>query len=376
MPKVMHVISGLKVGGAEMMLHRLIGCFEGSEYSHLVVSLSSGGDMEQRFKSKNIRLIILDFKRTPVVSLFKLFSVLRKEKPQIVQTWMYHSDLLGGVVARLSGIKNVIWGVRTTNVSSGGLTSLIRKLCAFASRIIPRVIICAAQASKASHAQIGYDASRMLVIPNGFELEKLVASQEQRNSIRVEYDVATEDLLVGSVGRYSAVKDHRTFIRAAGLLAARFSAVKFLLVGRDLDKNNADLTALIEGTGFAERFICLGERSDIPACFKAMDIFCLHSITEGFPNALGEAMSIALPCVTTDVGDAAYLLGDAGIVVPSQNPESLAKALETLIIASPAERLGLGERAHKRVVENFTMSCAKNQFERIYEQLTLLDKHA
>ncbi|MDI1300847.1 MAG: glycosyltransferase [bacterium] len=372
--KILHIIIGLNVGGAELMLKRLIESHrKNSGYEHSVVSLTDLGKIGPLLQESGIEVTMLGMRSgldAPVI-LYRLVNIIRIKKPDIVQTWMYHADLLGGLAARLCGCRSIIWGIRTTDVSAGGskVTIVIRKLCALLSRVVPSVIICAAEASRRSHVAIGYDEERMIVIPNGFDPAVLVATDEQRAAIRLQHGIAPDELVVGSVGRFNPDKDHGSFIRAAGLLAARFSPVKFMLVGRDLDAGNRPLMDLVAASGCPERFILVGERQDIPACLKAMDIFCLHSRTEGFPNVLGEAMTMGLPCVATDVGDAGYLLDEAGILVPPLNLLALAGGLEKMIMLSKTERAELGQKAQDRIHSFFTMQRTSERFAQVYDGL-------
>lgn len=371
---VTHIIVGLNIGGAELMLLRLCESFSlNKNDEHRVISLTDLGEIGARLRARGITVDTLEMKGSWDVcrTLLNLAKHLRRSRPDIVQTWMYHADLLGGLAARWVGIRSIIWGIRTTDISRGGGkgTIIVRKLCAWLSNIIPSVIICAAEASRKTHISVGYSPERMIVVPNGFDLPRMSATTEQRDEIRSAHGIKSADLVIGSLGRYNEVKDHSSFVKAAELVAARFHNVKFLMVGRDVDLNNNALMSQLRSTGFAERFILLGERKDVPACFKAMDIFCLHSLTEGFPNVLGEAMSMALPCVTTDVGDAAFLLGEYGVIVPVQDPNALAAALIKVVEATESERSSMGLGAYIRIAENFTIKCVEHKFKEVYDRL-------
>jgi len=374
--KVTHIIVGLHIGGAELMLRRLCESFNSSTSDeHRVVSLTDLGEVGALLRANGVVVDTLGMRGAwDVFGTFrKLVRVLRSSKPDVVQTWMYHSDLLGGLAARWVGVKGLIWGIRTTDVSKGGgkATIVIRRLCAWLSAILPNVIVCAAEASRTTHIAVGYSPKKMIVIPNGFDLERLVASSEEREVIRLTHGIGVNDFVIGSLGRFNEVKDHAGFIKSAGLVAARFPHVKFLMIGRDVDHGNIALMADIAATGYADRFVLLGERKDVAGCYRAMDMFCLHSFTEGFPNVLGEAMSMALPCVTTDAGDAAFLLGGNGIVVPVHEPQALAEALAKVVGKTDAERTTMGQGAYTRIVENFTMKCTETKFKEIYDRLYL-----
>ena len=356
------------------MLKRLIGSHASlEEIEHSVVSLTDLGVVGDLLKAEGVQVTVLGMRNMLDVPrvVYQLFTLLRESRPEIVQTWMYHADLLGGLVARVAGVKSIIWGVRTTDVGSGGKRSTvaIRKICALLSFFLPNVIVCAANSSRKAHAMLGYCDDKMLVIPNGFEISRLQASAQQRDSLRTQLGIRPEELVVGSLGRFNPVKDQANFIAASALVAKRYSSAKFLLVGRDLDVTNIKIMQLLEATGYSDRFILLGERQDVAVCLKAMDIFCLHSRTEGFPNVLGEAMCMALPCVTTDVGDAAYLLGGNGVVVPSQDAPALAEGLSKMFELDSEARFTMGKAGQLRVYENFTLERASQRFLELYKKL-------
>lgn len=369
--KVAHVIIGLNVGGAELMLKRLIESHsEKPGIEHIVISLTNKGVLGDQLAKQGVAVHCLDMSsiiKGPA-TFFRLRKLLQTLRPDVVHTWMYHADLLGGLAARSVGLPNLVWCIRSTDIRKGGskVTLLIRKLCAWLSERLPRVIVCAADASRQVHEAVGYASDKMRVIPNGFELDKLLPTESNGTSVRDELGISHDSKLVISVGRYNPVKDHKTFIEAAGKVAAQRNDIKFMLVGRDLERSNPQLMALINATGQADAFYMLGERNDVPACLQASDAFCLHSVTEGFPNVLGEAMAVGLPCVTTDVGDAAYLLDNPEWVVPAASPDKLADKLNALLSLSSAERAALGKTAANRIREHFTMDVISRRYFDLY----------
>lgn len=313
MKKIVHVIIGLNVGGAELMLKRLVlNSQANGTCKHEVISLTDLGIIGHDLKEAGIPVHALHMKSalSLIIIFFKLKKILSILKPDVVQTWMYHADFLGGLAAKSLGIDKIIWGIRTTDVAQGGsrLTVILRSICAKLSYSIPRHIVCAAHVSKDMHITVGYDVSKMLVIPNGFELDKLVATEYDREKLRSEYNISPDTIVIGSVGRFNVVKNQRLFIEMSVELLKFKSDIKFLIVGRDNTWENKELISWIDEFGIRDKFILLGQRSDIAKCMKAMDIFCLHSKTEGFPNVLAEAMAMKLCCVTTDVGDCRYLI--------------------------------------------------------------------
>jgi glycosyltransferase involved in cell wall biosynthesis len=231
------------------------------------------------------------------------------------------------------------------------------------------VIVCAAEASKRSHIAVGYDASKMVVVPNGYDFSWLQASAVERLNLREQVGFYQDEVVVGCLGRFHADKDQKNFVIAAGLLATCYPKLRFLMIGRGLTWDNPLLAGWIDQTGFKERFVLLGESKDVPQCLAAMDVFCLHSRTEGFPNVLAEAMAMGLPCVTTDVGDAAMLLAESGVVVPKEDSSALAKGVEQLLALTSVARINLGLSAKARVVTQFSMEHARHCFESIYQQV-------
>ena len=372
--RVLHVIVGLNVGGAELMLKRLVDSeTPNNELEHSVISLTDLGTLGPKLQAVGVPVQALGLTAFYAIpfALIRLVGLMKACRPNIVQTWMYHADLLGGIAARLAGIKKVIWGIRTTDVAAGGSRStlLVRKACAMLSHRVPMTIVCAAEASRRAHTNLGYDSTRMEVVPNGFDFSSLQVSFGQRQVVRAHCGVEAGELVVGCLGRFHKAKDQENFILAAAMVAAANPMVRFVMVGRGIDASNTELAHWISATGFANRFVLLNERADVPACLAAMDVFCLSSRTEGFPNVVAEAMAMELPCVVTDVGDAVLLLNGLGVVVPKENHAELARGINTLLAMSPVQRRDLGQRAGAHVRLEYSIAKTRERFEAIYRKL-------
>lgn len=372
--KILHIIVGLEVGGAELMLKRLaLSSFEDLECQHEVVSLTALGAIGLELQKNDISVTALGMRGPSdlLQTLIKLIQHIRKSNPTIVQTWMYHADLIGGIAARLAGHSAIIWGIRTTGASVGSsrVTAFIRKVCASLSHYLPRVIVCAAEAARTAHIHLGYDAKRMVVIPNGFELTRWQTNLMERGALREICNIPTNSIVIGCVGRFNPVKDFRNFVQAAGIVAAQSREVRFLMIGRNLDESNLQLVSWIHQTGYRDRFTLLGERADMPICLSAMDIFALSSRTEGFPNVVGEAMAMELPCVVTNVGDAASIVANTGLVVPKEDAPALADGLLKIIRLSVEERKRLGQLARYRIESEYSMSRTCDRFSALYIDL-------
>ena len=364
--KVVHIIIGLEVGGAELMLRRLLQTqrLQG-EPPATVVSLTRLGPVGQRLRDDGFEVVALGM-RTPLgapLAWWRLRALLRRLQPDLVQTWMVHADLIGGLAARAAGILAVVWGVRTTDFSiNPRATRAVRWLCARLSATVPHTIVCAAEASRRAHVQAGYDARRMTVIPNGFDVDTWRPDAAAGAVVRAQLGLSSNKPVVGCVGRFHAAKDYANFVAAAGRVAQRHPDCRFLLVGRGVDPANAALCAWIDATGHAGAFVLAGERSDVVVCLSAMDVFVLASRSEGFPNVVGEAMATARPCVVTDVGDAAALVGDTGRVVPARDPQALAAAVCDLLELPADRRQSLGDAARTRVATEFSLARTAERF--------------
>ncbi|WP_017395890.1 glycosyltransferase family 4 protein [Acinetobacter haemolyticus] len=371
--KVLHIIIGLNVGGAELMLKRLVlHSQRKGEYQHEVISLTDLGIVGSDLRKQGISVYTLGM--TSIFGLpfifLKLKKLIKQIDPDVVQTWMYHADFLGGLAAKQSGIDNIIWGIRTTDVTQGAsrLTILLRSLCAKLSCRIPKKIVCAAHVSKELHEKVGYDASKMVVIPNGFELDKLVATEEDRRQLRQELNLLDTDIVIGSVGRFNEVKNQRLFVEVAALLVKDFPNLKFMMVGRDNDENNQILIEWLQEYSLLDNFRLLGQRSDIPKCLKTMDIFCLHSKTEGFPNVLGEAMYQERVCLALDVGDSKQLLPEA-LIIDKFDAESLSKKIQEILQYSDDKSMMIGAQLKGIIERRYSMDDITGSYHLLYGEI-------
>mgnify|MGYP001331350001 CR=1 FL=1 len=372
--RICHVtISMTGFGGAERMLTRLLLAQPELADKRIVVVLRQAETFGEQLRSTGFTVHELGMKSYGDIPriFFQLIKVIRSFHPDIVQTWMYHADLLGGLAARVSGYKNIIWGIRRTSVSfsDNGGTWIIMKLCALLSRWLPKKIISVAEAGRQAHIKAGYAAAHMLVIPNGFDFLTLIATEGQRNAVRGECGFLEDELVIGCLGRFDHAKGHDIFVKAAAIVAKHNAKVIFLMVGRGCDAHNVKLNSWINGHNLQNCFVLLGERLDVPACLAAMDIFCMPSRTEGFPNGLGEAMALGLPCVATEVGDTKFLVGDTAVLVPAQDEQALAQALLNVIDLPVKQRYQMGINAKARVMAEFSIEKACERFDGVYREI-------
>jgi glycosyltransferase involved in cell wall biosynthesis len=232
----------------------------------------------------------------------------------------------------------------------------------------PDRIVSDSNASARVHqAELNFCAKRWEVIPNGFDPEQFHPSGQARADVRAELSLPGDALLIGLIGRYHPVKDHAGFLEAAALLRREAPEAYFLVVGRGVG-DNALLAAQVQALGLEGAVHLLPERPDVPRLAAALDIAVSSSYSESLPSTVGEAMSCGVPCVVTDVGDSAWLVGDTGLAVPPHNPAALAEACAGLVRSGSERRRILGLAARQRIVREFSLDAFATRYERVYQE--------
>jgi len=365
----MHVITGLGTGGAEMMLYKLVsGSTKGIEHS--VVSVGDQGSMGARISAQSIPVHGLGIRpATPnPLGFLALRRLTQKIRPQLIQGWMPHGNLMATIAGILSRDQPaVLWNVRMSLSSvhrEPWLTDLAIKVGARCSGRAAAIIYNSRSGAR-QHEAIGYDASKTVFLPNGFDCDVFHPDPETRKRVREELGIGDDDVLIGLVARFHPMKDHEGFLRAAALVSKVHSGVRVALIGTGT-KDEA-LKSLARKYGMEDQVLLLGERSDTPRFTVALDIACSASAWgEGFSNSIGEAMACGVPCVVTDIGDSGFIVGDTGLTVPASDPGAVAKALSQLIQAGPEHRQRLGLAARRRIENEFSLSAIVRQYEDLY----------
>lgn len=369
--KLVIIITGLDTGGAEMMLLKVMENIDRERFSPHVISLTRVGEIGQRIRALGIPVEALGM--TPGLpspfALWRLLRRLRLIRPEMVHTMMYHANLLGGVATRLAGISALSWGIRHSDLSWRANKLATLAVVAAGARLsgwVPRIILSCSTVARQVHIRQGYCATKMVVLPNGFDLSSFQPDAAARAAVRQELGMASDAPLVGLIGRFDPQKNHAGFFEAARLLHRRLADVHFVLAGKGIVPENRELMRLMQAAGVLDVTHLLGVRRDIPRLMAALDVLALSSIGEAFPNVLGEAMACGVPCAVTDVGDSAYIVGDTGRVVASGDMAALAAAIADLLILAPTERQVLGERARARVAENFEIGAVTRMYEKFF----------
>jgi len=339
--------------------------------AHEIITLRPPGVVGDRLRDCGIPVHSLQVRGvvSALVAFFELVSRLGSCSPEvIVQTWMYHADLMGGLAARFAGLPRVIWNVRRSGIEPQALrarTRLIVRACGLLSRWVPESIIVNSRRAMTAHCTLGYKPARFVYIPNGFDASIYTRLPAARSELRRQWGIGDQELVVGLVARVEPQKDHPNFIAMAKKVWQAIPQTRFVLVGRGIPQDHA-IGLAIRREALQDRFVLCDQRSDIPAVMSALDIFCLSSRTEGFPNVLGEAMACETPCVTTDCGDAPDILGDDTRVAPPGDPQALADRVIHLALMPRNARERLGREQRRRIVERFDIVAVWREYLKLY----------
>jgi len=369
--RILHVITTLTTGGAEVMLDKLVSR---TRHEVSVVSLVPGGAIGERIARRGIPVSSMGMSLgvPDPRGMLRLSRIVRGWRPHLVQTWMYHADLVAGTTVRaLHGIP-VVWNVRQSNLDPAGTkrsTILTARLCARLSRTVPRRVVCCSEVAQRVHVELGYAEDKFTVLPNGFDLDTFRPDGEARAAVRRELGVPDGVPLVGLVARFDPQKDHANFFQAAARLRSLGPEVHFVLAGDGVTGGNPELRAMAEAAGVVNSVHLLGRRDDIPRLTAALDLAVSSSFGEGFPNAVGEAMAAGVPCAVTHVGDSAYIVGGEGVVVPPRDATALAEGMHAILSLEAEEKAALGARARERVRRMFSLDYVVARYDDLHESV-------
>jgi glycosyltransferase involved in cell wall biosynthesis len=385
MIRVLHAITSLDSGGAQTMLLRLLEETPRAKFEPTVLGLMSPdaarvGSVAPELAALRVPIATLEMarRRPKLPDIWRLCRTVRAAAPDLIHGWMYHGSLAATIGNRsLPYRPPVIWNIRHSVhdlALEKRLTRAIIRLCARLSRL-PRAIVYNARVSAAQHQALGFAAGRAVVIPNGFDTARFRPRPDAKAWLCRELGIDPGPTVIGMVARNHPMKDPGNLLRAVARLQARSgAAVHLVIVGDGLDHGHLELGALVRELDLGARITLLGERNDVPALIAGFDIAVLPSAWgEGFPNVLGEAMASGVPCVATDVGDATWVVGAHGLIVPPRQSEALADALARLIALGADARRQLGLAARARIVQHFSIQEVARQYEALHLKVAAAD---
>ena len=370
---ILHIITDLSTGGAQRALHNVLAGGLAGEFDSAVISLCNVGTLGECIYALGVPVYTLDIRKgiPGIRALCRLRYLVRDFRPDVIQGWMYHGNLAASMGSKMSSKHPaVVWNVRHSlyNLAVEKLgTQLVIRACRHLS---PRVdaVLYNSSLSREQHETFGFDVTRGQVIPNGFDFARLAPNALTAKGVRLEFSIPDHVPVIGHVARFHPMKDHVTFLRAAVKVAKAIPNARFLVVGRDVSPGNPALAGLVPSE-LLSRFHFPGERSDVTDLMQAMTVLCLSSSWgEAFPNVLGEAMASGVPCVTTDVGDSALIVGDTGQIVPPGDENRLFNGLLFMLNKSNHEREALARAARARIEMRFGLDSVVMQYSDLYQR--------
>jgi len=368
--RILHLITKLGLGGAEAQLVELAVAMRKQGHEVRVVTLIPGGENAKRLRDAKIQLDDLGMHRgvPTLCAIFRLAQLLREWRPDVLQSWLYHADLLATIVTPFAKSTALVWNVRCSVLDpcdhSRFLFMIIRQLARWSK--YPVAVVTNSSSGREFHDQIGYRPRRWHVIPNAIDTEKYRPSDSARDEVRAELGLRKDTLLIALVARFHPMKDHRSFLTAVKPIMDEYPDVHVALVGPGIELGNPELARLIVDADFQDRLHLLGSRIDMPRLQAAWDIAVSASYSEGFSNTIAEAMACGVPCVSTEAGDAALLLGNTGRLVPLRDSEAMGIAVRELLGLSIKERRALGVAARRRIEMEFGLSRVVEHYLQIY----------
>jgi glycosyltransferase involved in cell wall biosynthesis len=369
---VVHIITGLGIGGAESMLLQLLRASARTDTRHIVLTLSSENALVRQVEAANANVVNLRAggKGWVLAALWRARKLVKTHHASLVMTWLHHADLFGVMLKCLCPKLPLIWNIRCSKLAPGYLPRrnlVMVRILARLSRV-PVAIVANSHAGMREHVVVGYRPDGWRILPNGFDTGRLSPDAESGRQLRREIGIEPDAFLIGLVARFHPMKGFDLFVRAAAQVAAKTDKVHFVLVGSGVNWDNQELAEWIAAAGLQKRVTLLGQRHDIPRIMNLIDVLVSSSTSEGFSNVIGEAMACGTPCIATDVGDSASLVGDSGKVIASGDEDALAAAMQDLSEMRPADYNILREAARSRILAEFSINEIAARYQKLFDE--------
>ncbi len=370
--RVAHLITSLDADGAQRFLSRLIAATDRKRFEHLVISMKGRGVVAGEIEGRAaVRTLDMNGRASDLAALWRLHTILRTYRPDLVHSWMVHSNVMAALMTARS--TPLIWGIRESGPGPGA-GAIMRRFVYGLSRMMsrrPQVVVANSQAGLEYYRDYGYRVDEWQMIPNGIDTEWFRPSPEMRVSMRAGQGLDPQTFVVGRAARYHPKKDFQTFLHAAALVAGRHADTRFLLAGAGVDEDNEELMRLISELGIESRVRLLSRFDDPRPFYASCDVIVSSSAWgEGFPNVIAEAMACGVPCVVTDSGDSATLVGRKDHVVDPAVPEQLARGIESIMALAPLQREELGAASRTRIVKGYSLEKAVRRHQELYDKVT------
>ena len=355
---IFFLIRSLNIGGTERQLIELVKGLDSNHFDITVGLFYNEGALIEEIKSMPwIHVVSLNKSgRWDIIRfVLRFIKLLKSLQPDILYSFLPDANIAGLIAGRLSGVKRVVWGVRASNMDVSRYDWLARmslRLSAFLSKF-PDAIIVNSHAGKEFHRGIGYSTNRMMVIPNGICTDRFKPDYSAGLKVRDEWGIDEETITIGLIGRLDPMKDHATFLRAVKIFNQEGCSVRFVCIGDGKGPCKSEIHSLCRTLGLNGSLIWAGEMEDMPSVYNAIDIVTSSSLSEGFPNVIGEAMACGVHCVVTDVGDSAIIVGETGVIVNPEDPQALADGWRSMLKRLNDKSYSIKEMARARIVSHY-----------------------
>ncbi len=353
--KITFLIRSLDYGGAERQMVELAKGLNRRGHEVEIMVFYGGFALERDLIESGLEVYSLNKATRWDIAAFlmKLFRTMRKSNPEILHSYLGTANTLAVLLKPFLPNTRIVWGVRASNMNLEEYDWVSRWSYKIESWLAPfaHLIICNSQAGRNHAAAKGFPQNKMIVIPNGIDTARFKPDLMARVQGRENWEVGAQDILIGLVARLDPIKGHTTFLRAAAKYAQDRSDVRFVCVGDGPKNYFQKLQQLSESLGLRERIIWAGSQNDMPIVYNALDIMTLSSYGESFSNAIGEAMACGIPCIVTNVGDLAQIVGETGGIVPPYDEDALVAAWRSV---EGQARQQLGHLARARICEHFS----------------------
>ncbi|MBR4330833.1 MAG: glycosyltransferase, partial [Candidatus Riflebacteria bacterium] len=374
-PKVvLHIIGDLNVGGAERNMLKIIPKLNNRQFQHRILTLFDYGDLAKEFQKAGVIVETANIPRNHIslcttLKILKLVKAIRRINPDIIHTWLYHSNNLINILSPFLPAA-LINSIRHDNPIEGSLkTKISARIGAYISKLAPNKTIFCSESSKEKHENIGYKFSRTIVIPNGFTIEK-IDKEKARKELKLKLNIPENHKIALTAARYIEEKDYPTILKAIKLTLDKYDKITFVLCGKGVDKSNTELISIINNLKIGKNLRLLGHQTRIRELMAGADLLISSSKSEAFPNVIAEAMSIGTPCVATNVGETKNIIGDTGFQVEPINPTALSEAIIRFLLKDDESLKDLGNKAKERIKNKYNIEFCISAYKKFYESVT------
>lgn len=373
MIRILHITSGLNLGGAETTLFKICINSDKSLFEHIVISLTDSGYYYKNLTKNNIKVYTINFKKNifDLLKFIKLIILIKRLKPSIVQTWMYHADIIGSIATRFVLNIPIVWNIRHGSIQNKFSSRIFLLLLSFFSKIYPSEIISCSIKGAKFHIDHGYQAKKISIINNGFDTNHFHKILPLKHKLTDELNIPRSSYIVLYPARFHDQKNHSMFIKAASKVIKTMPNVFFILCGKNINYSNKGLMKLLKYKKVKKNFLLLDIQSDMRKIYSSANLTCLtSSYGEAFPNIIAESMACEVPCFSTPVGDAPFIIGDSKYIVDFDDYKKLSELIIEFLSKSENERSKIGNLFREKIKKNYDIDKLINNYEKIYFKLS------